>query len=291
MRTSFRALGDEHRELLIALLDAPEGLVDERELAAVVRRHHPGGLSRPPRELIDRLTDHFLRVTSLGVGWVHPSWRDLVINELREDAPARQRFLEACGLYAAMLALSQAGGIAGERTLPLLVDDNDWDRLGDRIPPLVGEFEDQELTQLLLALHSLRPVDITRTQKHEARSLAASLLTAVARRWDRERRPLSPSVLEQWYTLKDWAPGPVGEPQLGLTWAELYPASPTRPLDRSELTRADEWLSLAQTLREHAPETLENLGFLKADQQLLVHLAEALDGTTDQETHPWSKAS
>jgi hypothetical protein len=286
MRTSFRALGAEHRELLIALLDAPEGLVDERELATVVRRHHPGGLSRPPRELIDRLTDHFLRVTSLGVGWVHPSWRDLVINELREDAQARQRFLEACGLYGAMLALSQAGGIAGERSLPLLVDDSDWDRLGDRIRPLVGELEDQELTQLLLALQGLRPVDIARTQKHEARNLAASLLTAIARRWDRERRPLSPSVLEQWYTLRDWVPGSIGEPQLGSTWAELYPASPTGPLDRSELTRADEWLSLAQTLREHAPETLEGLGFFKVDQGLLARLAQTLDGTTDPETAP-----
>jgi hypothetical protein len=142
------------------------------------------------------------------------------------------------------------------------------------------------LTQLLLALQGLRPVDIARTQKHEARSLAASLLTAIARRWDREHRPLSPTVLEQWYTLKEWAPGSIAEPQLGMTWAELYPASPARPLDRSELTRADEWLSLAQTLRDHAPETLGNLGFFKADQETLARLAQALDGTTHQDTRP-----
>ncbi|MBV8218480.1 MAG: hypothetical protein JO325_08440, partial [Solirubrobacterales bacterium] len=76
MRNSFRALEDEHREMLIALLDAPAGLIDERDLAATVRRHHTGGLSRPPGEQIDRLTDHFLRITPLGIGWVHPSWRD-----------------------------------------------------------------------------------------------------------------------------------------------------------------------------------------------------------------------
>jgi hypothetical protein len=56
MQNSFRALRDEHRELLIALLDAPAGLIDERELAATMRRHHSGGLSRPAAELIDRLT-------------------------------------------------------------------------------------------------------------------------------------------------------------------------------------------------------------------------------------------
>jgi hypothetical protein len=63
MRNSFRALEDEHRELLISLLDAPAGLIDERGLAATVRRYHAGGLRRPSGELIDRLSDHFLRVT------------------------------------------------------------------------------------------------------------------------------------------------------------------------------------------------------------------------------------
>ncbi len=86
MRNSFRSLETEHRDLLIALLDAPAGLIDERDLAAAVRRHHAGGLRRPPAELIDRLVDHFLRVTPLGIGWVHPSWRDLVIGELGDSA-------------------------------------------------------------------------------------------------------------------------------------------------------------------------------------------------------------
>ena len=133
MRTSFRALESEHRELLISLLDAPAGLIDERELAAVVRRHHAGGLSRPVCELIDRLTDHFLRVTPLGIGWVHPSWRDLVIDELREDPDARRRFLSVSAIDGVTLAVSAAGGSTGERTLPLLLDDADWDALGDRL--------------------------------------------------------------------------------------------------------------------------------------------------------------
>ena len=137
MRTSFRALEGEQRELLIALVDAPAGLIDERELASTVRRHHAGGLTRPPGELIDRLTDHFLRITPMGIGWVHPSWRDLVINQLREDTAARCRFLGACGVHGTMLALSQEGGIVGERSLPLLVSHADWDLLGDRLRQLV----------------------------------------------------------------------------------------------------------------------------------------------------------
>lgn len=62
MATSFAALPSEHRDLLIAMLDAPPGPVSERELAHALRRHHDGALARPPGELIDRLTDHFVRV-------------------------------------------------------------------------------------------------------------------------------------------------------------------------------------------------------------------------------------
>lgn len=62
MATSFSTLGPEHRDLLVALLDTPPGPVLERDLVAALRRHRDGSLSRSPAELVDRLTDHFLRV-------------------------------------------------------------------------------------------------------------------------------------------------------------------------------------------------------------------------------------
>ncbi|HWF51532.1 MAG TPA: hypothetical protein VG294_12915 [Solirubrobacteraceae bacterium] len=62
MAASFGALGPEHRDLLTAMLDTPPGPVTERDLLGALRRHHDGALARPPVELIDRLTDHFLRV-------------------------------------------------------------------------------------------------------------------------------------------------------------------------------------------------------------------------------------
>jgi hypothetical protein len=64
MATSFATLADEHRDLLIAMLDTPPGPVTERDLVAALRRHHDGSLPRPPAELVDRLADHFLRVIS-----------------------------------------------------------------------------------------------------------------------------------------------------------------------------------------------------------------------------------
>jgi hypothetical protein len=62
MAASLRALGPEYRALLVAMLDQPDGPVPERDLVAVLHRHQSAGLIRRPADLIDRVTDHFLKV-------------------------------------------------------------------------------------------------------------------------------------------------------------------------------------------------------------------------------------
>ena len=71
------------------------------------------------------------------VEWVHPSWRDLVIEALAEDAETRRHFLPRCGVDGAAVALSGGGGAAGERERPLLRCDADWDALGDGLYSLL----------------------------------------------------------------------------------------------------------------------------------------------------------
>ena len=65
------------------------------------------------------------------VEWVHPSWRDLVIESLAADGEARRHFLPRCGVDGVAIALSWGGGASGERERPLLRCDADWDALGD----------------------------------------------------------------------------------------------------------------------------------------------------------------
>lgn len=284
MRVSFRALEREHRELLIALLDAPAGLIDERELAATIRRHHAGGLSRAPHELIDRLTDHFLRVTPLGIDWVHPSWRDLVIEELREDASSRERFLRACDLDGATLALSHEGGSMGTRRLPLLEADADWDLLGECLARLTRELEPAELTRLLVALRDACFRARDGRESGETSNLAASVARSCARRFDAQGRPLPVYLLEAWYTLSEWAPEPVEPPRLGCTWVELHPGSLNDGvLDGAALARADEWLALAQILARYDPDALDALGFHAHDHRAVALLTAAIGMIDDPE--------
>ncbi len=291
MRASFAALEREHRDLLISLLDAPAGLIDERELAATVRRHHAGGLSRPPGELIDRLTDHFLRITPLGIGWVHPSWRDLVIDELRTDPTARRRFLAGCGVDGVTLALSTAGGVAGDRTLPLLINDADWDLLGDRAHQLLRELDDKDIARFLLGLNGALTAITDQSQAREAQSLAAELLGATKRAWDQRYRSLPVFLLEAWYAVSAKLHERLDAPLLGPTWAELHPGSLLlENPDRSELARADEWLALAEMLSRYDPAALEALGFFGRDRDLLARLIATLArAAADEDLHALSE--
>ncbi len=280
MRNSFQALAPEHRDLLIAMLDAPAGLIDERTLAATVRRHHSGGLSSSPGDLIDRLTDHFLRLATLGIGWVHPSWRDLVIDQLRADPPARRRFLSVCGVDGVMLALSQQGGGRGDRRLPLLEDDADWDLLGDRVHELPDQLESRDLARVILALEAaLTDLEDPR-QRLEAHSVAVHLLNTTRQTWNGGDQALPSFLLDAWYRLRQHAGGEIEPPQLLATWVELHPgALLLEQPDRDGLLRADEWLAVAQILNEYSPSTLAALGFFERDRGLLVELVLTLTRT------------
>ena len=259
MTASLRALGAEHRDLLVAMLDAHGASINQRELAAAVRRHHDGGLSRPPAELFDRLADHFLKVSDVAVRWVHPSWRDLVIDDLASDPDRRRRFVSRCGLDGLALAISTQGGRRGARVFPLLLQDADWDVAADRVWQLVPNLDHPELARLLRVLGSATAWARDAKSKRESENLALAALDLTAQRFEGETFPLE--VLDAWVETAgtlEYAP-PV--PRLARTWADLLPAVPIAAGSPRELERVDDWLRLAQLLERYDPEQLAEFGF------------------------------
>jgi hypothetical protein len=192
---------------------------------------------------------------------VHPSWRDLVIVELAGDAPARCRFLERCGLEGILLGLSVAGGASGERVLPLLHDDADWDTLTARIRRLAPELDDASAIRLLESLDAALDADLPDRTRVETAALAALALERLAAAWDARHLTLAVAALETWFALASRVPEPPPAPGLARSWIELLPTEPVDLGSREEVVRFDEWLALADVLRAFAPEELERYEF------------------------------
>jgi hypothetical protein len=286
MATSLHALPAEYRALLVALLDVPPGPVPERELAAAARRHALG-LPKPPAELVDRLTDHFVRtVPPLSVTWVHPSWRDLVILDLAADGEQRRMFLSRCSVDGILLALSVGGGREGERVLPLLDDDADWDALAGRVHSLGEELEPNGLGRLLHVLGAALAADLGGRTSAELEAITAELLGVLARRWDAGAQAIPVDLLEALVAARRQLRGdPPPLPEIVPTWEALRPSwariDVTSP---HQLTRVDDWLRLAALVRDVAPGFLEWAGFPTRQWEqlrLLVFDASRLAGAED----------
>jgi hypothetical protein len=273
MAASFDALDDAYRTVLVAMLDCPAGAVAERTLAASVRRHADGGLPRPPAELMDRLADHFLRVVDTKIAWVHPSWRDLVIERVGARADARQAFLERAEVDGVLLALSVAGGRAGERLFPLLAEDRDWDRLGDRVVVLAREVDDHDALRLLVALTAALDAATTATI-NELEAVAEAATATLGRRWTAAAASPAVAALVAWLEL-DNRVNPLHEcPHVQRAWIELVPPA-GGTLSDDDLPAADDWLWLTQALYDYRPSALRALRLprfdLGGDERDLMH--------------------
>ncbi len=106
MRLAFEALDREDQRLLISMLDAARSSVTMQELSPAFQRQ--GGTSSVTA-LVELLSGHFIRRQDGGELWLHPSWRDLVIERLAADAQRRTDFLTRCGVEGLLLALSTRG--------------------------------------------------------------------------------------------------------------------------------------------------------------------------------------
>jgi hypothetical protein len=194
------------------------------------------------------------------VTWIHPSWRDLVIEELARDGELRRRFLAHCGVDGAALALSSGGGATGERVRPLLTEDADWDALGDGLHHLTEALDPAGAVRLLGVLD--RAVDDV-----EAGALAALVLERLARRW--HGRAVDVDALEAWTQAANRLPR---ASTVAATWLALEPAAaPATPV---ELERFADGLRLAELLRDHHDDLLARMRFPE-------RYAEILDAFVD----------
>lgn len=185
---------------------------------------------------------------------MHPTWRDLVIRRLEDDPRARRHFLGHSGVHGTVLALSTAGGAAGERRLPLVGSDADWDVLTDRVYALVSELAPTELIALFAALsEALIELRDNPGARHEAQAAARTALGRAAALWNSAPKPIPLAALEAWLALgRTLRPRPE-LPELSVTWVDLLPTRAPRLDDRVEMERFNDWLALCEMLHRYDP--------------------------------------
>jgi hypothetical protein len=259
------------------MVDQPPGPVSERELATTARRHAPEGLPRKPAELVDRLTDHFVRVIPPAtLTWVHPSWRDLVIDDLAADADARIHFLRHCSLDGVLLALSHGGGATGRRSLPLLVEDADWDAAAERVHELVPQLDVADSARLLASLEAATGVADARAAG-ELVALTSVALERMSACWRRGDGLPDAALLERWLDVAARLPEPPsGLDRIRLTAIWQQAAPPAGKLETAnDAARYARWLRLAELLEQRSPGLLLEAGFPREYVSRLTALFEA----------------
>jgi hypothetical protein len=182
-----------------------------------------------------------------------------------------------------LLALSTGGGVAGERSLPFLVDDADWDLAADRAAGFLSELDDPAIVRLLTALSEAHAIASDR-QTAELQALAGSLLEQVARRWSAAHRVVPVGVLAAWFELASRLPQRLPEPELAPTWVEHLPTERVDISHQPDLARVDDWIALAALMDGHTPQMLAAFGFPERQaevlQWLVLDAASSADGSS-----------
>ena len=196
------------------------------------------------------------------VAWVHPTWRDLVIERLADDALLRRHFLNNCGPHGIALALSTRGGAEGGRQLPLIGCDEDWDAVGDRIYAMAPELDARETTIVLTAIDDL--LEAARDDPMlagECAALAGMVLARFGEMWAGAHAIVALPCIDAWLSVAARLNPRPWPTFLAATWAELLPVDLPDPADLPEVQRFTDWRTLCDVVATFSPDLLDDLGY------------------------------
>jgi hypothetical protein len=220
MRQSLEALPREHRQVLLAMLEADRGGTTLTDLHTPYERLGGGG---DLRQLAEDLSGHFLRIFErpgtheLAADWLHPSWRDLMIERLASKAADRRDFLRHRGVNGLLLAVSVQGAAAGQRNFPLLPGAEEVTIVQEQVRRIVFGQPDQSYRVVNLAhdlVHGRRGRGLRR-----AELLIEPLLIACRELWDATGATLTAGELRDWWGASVAVTPLPASPNLGPTWS------------------------------------------------------------------------
>ena len=277
MKKSFRSLPRSHQWLLIAILQ--EGSFPlKNSVEEGYRLLCPTQEFRPFEEALRELRESFLRETFLlefeVIGWIHPSYRDLVIEQLEAEPSQRRHFLRHLSVDGLKLALTECGYDGTPRKF--IDTDDDWDIVCDRILELATDPSEMS-TDLMDAL--TESIDQIK-QKSGNSGILANVAAAIKNKWDaqnealNEREILSFSRFSE--CLDPLPPFPNLSATLGKAGAavkELTKQVENEPIDADAAEGSAKLIAAIQSVE---PRLLRQAG-IHAESAILVSLIRAIE--------------
>ena len=276
-----------HKWVLVSLLESG-GASDVAAVESAYAMHCPAA-DRGDYTfsvILDELTEAFVkRVSSLWarrerVDWIHPSYRDVVIDQLAADPGMQLSFVENSGLPGIKLALSEAGGAKGNRRFPLLSAPGSWDALRRSCTAVAKGDADWAGVELCETLHHAFLTAPDAKSKDEVLATIKSVLPLVREGWDERRVALGSYALSAYCNLSALVsplpPLPNLLPSIEAKHARLLEA-----LDGAEghyeldQTAVSEWVDLIEIVRENEPRVLRQLGFPEKQLSDVTRLVES----------------
>jgi hypothetical protein len=200
MRKSFEALSPAHKWFLIAFLESGSW-TSESSIQKLYLCHRPREVAAISfNELVEELTESFITKVSWSdtsiYKWTHPSYRDLVIDELAGNHQMNARFLENMSIRGIKLAISDTGGESGKRRFPLMSSLDSWHLLEARLLTLASQISPVQAEDLFSTLGSA----IQETRQPTEKELLLKSLEVFAevtrKRWNERQETLTADTLK-----------------------------------------------------------------------------------------------
>jgi hypothetical protein len=214
---------------------------------------------------------------------MHPSYRDLVIDELASQAELRTRFLQRMSLQGIKLAISDSGGAEGNRVFPLMADSKSWELLRERCVQIVDNTDVGEISDLLTILSNAIARSKSQQATYELKQTLSAVCDATRAKWDRTRAIFDPDDFLAYCRASLLITPLPPLPRVEASWNAHVQAF------RDALTKAttgewlspdlvQEWAELLQAVNKNEPRFLRQVGFPEAFKSDVEQLIEVVTG-------------
>jgi hypothetical protein len=231
--------------------------------------------------------------------WMHPSWRDMVIEFLVDHKEARENFLSKAGANGLALAISTGGGKLGHRKFPLLIEPMDWAIFTESMSKTIETATILDTRNLLTAvLNALRIEHNADTQPIVARpplrGVAERSLTACRTKWSNSAWTILAGDLAAYYEISEFLRPLPPSPDLSDSWQRHWDDARVQMeqfdpyVGELEVGDIDDWFGLSDIVSRYEPRFLKQIRFpaayISCIKDFLPALGERAEWTPDFDT-------